>query len=112
MENLLLSKRPASEPEKDLWVAVIYQALKDASKLHTLEGRWKARRKSGKPMMSHLERDVNDARKAMVWLTTPSSDLSLVCEFAGIEVSCLLAKREMIKSGEFEAFDALIATSE
>ena len=45
-------------------------------------------------------------------ITVPSDDLSLVCELAGIEVSCLLAKREMIKSGEFESFDALIATSE
>ena len=112
MRNLLLSGRPATSPEQSLWCGVIYQALKDAGRLHQLQDRYAERTASGKPMMPHLERDLNEARKAVAWLTKPSRDLAVVCEMAGIEMNSLLAQRELIESGELEAFKELIASNE
>ena len=112
MRNLLSSKRPAGSPEQDLWIAVIFQALRDAARLRELEQRHEQWRTSGKPVLPYLERDLNEARKAMAWLTRPSRDLSLVCSLAGIEVDCLLARKELIESGELESFAELIATNE
>ena len=44
--NLLSSTRPASDPERDPWNAVIFQAMRDASMLHELEERHKLRGKT------------------------------------------------------------------
>ena len=92
--NLLSSKRPASEPERDLWIAVIFQALRDASMLHELERRHKRLGNSDRKLLYHLERDLQSAREAMRWLTRPGADLTQLCELAGFEVSSYFARRE------------------
>ena len=107
--NLLSSKRPASEPERDLWIAVIFQALRDASMLHELEERHKRLGNSDKKRLYHLERDLQAAREAMRWLTRPSADLTEVCLMAGFEVSSILAKREEFLAGEFEFMKLSVA---
>ena len=83
--NLLSSTRPASHPESDLWIAVIFQALRDASMLHELEERIKQRSNSDSKHLYHLERDLQAAREGMRWLTKPSADLTEVCLMAGFE---------------------------
>ena len=110
--NLLSSNSPVREPERDLWIAVIFQAMRDASRLHELERRHELHSKSSNKCPHHLERDLTEARKAMRWLTTPSRDLAEVCELAGFEVSSILARREQFMAGRFEWLEPLIATSE
>ena len=83
--NLLSSKRPASEPERDLWIDVIFQAMRDASMLHELEARHKRLGNSDRKLVYHLERDLQAAREALRWLTRPSADFMEVCEMAGLE---------------------------
>jgi len=109
--NLLSSTRPASSPERDLWIAIIFQALRDASMLHELEERHKRRSNSDKKRTYHLERDLQAAREAMRWLTKPSADLAEVCLMAGIEVSSILAKRDEFLAGEFELMKLQVATT-
>ena len=107
MRNLLLSGRPTTSPEQDLWCGVIFQALRDASRLSWLEFTHEERTKAGKPMQYHLERDLDAARQAMRWLTNPSEDLSEVCGLAGIEVSGILARRDKFLAGQFEGVESL-----
>jgi len=109
--NLLSSTRPVSETERDLWIAVIFQAMRDASMLHELERRHKRRSNSNQKHLYHLERDLQAARQAMAWLTKPSADLTEVCLMAGIEVSSILAKREEFLAGEFEFMKLQVATT-
>ncbi len=109
--NLLSSKRPASEPERDLWIAIIFQALRDASMLHELEERHKRLGNSDSKHLYHLERDLQAAREAMRWLTKPSADLTEVCLMAGIEVSSILARSEKFLAGEFELMKLQVATN-
>ena len=109
--NLLSSKRPASEPERDLWIAVIFQALRDASMLHELERRHKRLGNSDRKLLYHLERDLQAAREAMRWLTRPSADLTEVCLMAGFEESSILAKRDEFLAGEFELMKLQVATT-
>ena len=110
--NLLSSTRPAREPERDLWIAVIFQALRDASRLHELEKRLKRCSNRDKQYLYHIERDLQAAREAMRWLTRPSADLTQVCEMAGFEVSSILAKREQFLAGEFEYMKLSVASNE
>ena len=109
--NLLSSKRPASEPERDLWIAIIFQAMRDASMLHELERRHKRFGNSDRKLLYHLERDLQAAREAMRWLTRPSADLTEVCVMAGIEESRILAKREEFLAGEFEFMKLQVAST-
>ena len=109
--NLLSSKRPASEPERDLWIAVIFQALRDASMLHELEERLRRRSNSDKKRLYHLERDLQAAREAMRWLTRPSADLTEVCLMAGFEVSSILARSEKFLAGDFEFMKLSVASN-
>ena len=109
--NLLSSTRPASDPERDLWIAVIFQAMRDASMLHKLEERIKQRSNSDSKHLYHLERDLQAAREAMRWLTKPSADLTEVCLMAGFEVSSILAKREEFLAGDFEFMKLQVATT-
>ena len=109
---MLSSTRPASNPESDLWIAVIFQALRDASMLHELEERAKRRSNSDSKHLYHLERDLQAAREAMRWLTKPSADLTEVCEMAGIEVSSILARSEKFLAGDFEFMKLSVARSE
>ena len=60
----------------------------------------------------YLEQELNAAGKALHWLTTPSRDLSLVCEMAGFEVGCIFTKRDEFKAGKFQLLEPLIATHE
>ena len=109
--NLLSSTRPASNSERDLWIAVIFQAMRDASMLHELERRHKRRSNSKQKHLYHLERDLQAAREAMRWLTKPSADLTEVCLMAGFEVSSILAKRDEFLAGEFELMKLQVATT-
>ena len=109
--NLLSSTRPASNPESDLWIAVIFQALRDASMLHELEERIERRSNSDSKHLYHLERDLQAAREAMRWLTKPSADLTEVCVMAGIEVSSILARSEKFLAGDFEFMKLSVATN-
>ena len=106
--NLLTSTRPASNPERDLWIAVIFQAIRDASKLHELEQRYKRKSNSSASFLYHLERDLQATHQAMVWLTKPSSDLKEVCDLAGFEMSRILARREQFLAGEFGDIETLV----
>jgi len=45
-----------SETERDLWIAVIFQAMRDASMIHELERRHKRRSNSNQKHLYHLER--------------------------------------------------------
>ena len=109
--NLLSSTRPVSETERDLWIAVIFQAMRDASMLHELEERHKRLGNSDKKHLYHLERDLQAAREAMQWLTRPSADLTEGCEMAGFEVSSILARSEQFLAGEFEFMKLQVATT-
>ena len=109
--NLLSSTRPASEPERDLWIAVIFQAMRDASMLHELEERHKRRSNSNQKHLYHLERDLQAAREAMRWLTKPSADLTEVCLMAGFEVSSILARSEKFLAGDFEFMKLSVASN-
>ena len=109
--NLLSSTRPASNPESDLWIAVIFQALRDASMLHELEERIERRSNSDSKHLYHLERDLQAAREAMRWLTKPSADLTEVCVMAGIEESSILAQREQFLAGDFEFMKLSVASN-
>ena len=110
--NLLSSTRPASDPEHDLWIAVIWQAMRDASMLHELEKCHELHSKSSNKHLYHLERDLQAAREAMQWLTRPSADLREVCELAGFEVSSILARREEFLAGRFEYMKRQVAKTE
>ena len=103
-------ERPASEP--DPWIAVIFQAMRDASMLHELEERIGRRSNSDKKRLYHLERDLQAAREAMRWLTRPSADLTEVCLMAGIEVSSILARSEKSLAGDFEFMKLSVARTE
>ena len=107
--NLLSSTRPATSPERDLWIAIIFQAMRDASMLHELEERHKRRSNSNQKHLYHLERDLQAARQAMAWLTKPSADLTEVCLMAGFEVSSILARSEKFLAGEFELMKLQVA---
>ena len=109
--NLLSSTRPASSPERDLWIAIIFQAMRDASMLHELEERHKRLGNSDKKRLYHLERDLQAAREAMRWLTKPSADLTEVCLMAGIEESSILARSEKFLAGDFEFMKLSVATN-
>ena len=112
MRNLISKARPASSPEKALWVGVIFQAVKDAARLRKLEARYLRYEHQGKKLPYYLEPELNAARKALEWLTQPSSDLSVVCELAGMDVTCILAKADEFRAGKFELLEPLIATHE
>ena len=112
MRNLISSARPASNPEQDLWIAVIFQAPKDAARLRKLEARYLRYRYQGKRLPYYLMSELDAARKALAWLTTPSHDLSVVCQMAGFEVDCILAKRDEFMAGKFKLIEPLIATHE
>ena len=111
MKNVLSKARPASSPEKALWVGVIFEAVKDAARLRKLEARYLRYLHQGKKLPYYLELELNAARKALEWLTQPSSDLSLVCELVGMDVSCILAKSDEFKAGKFELLEPLLANS-
>ena len=110
MRNLLLSKRPASSPEQELWCGVLFQAVRDAARLHELEARQVRRGNSSETY--HLQRDLTAARLAMRWLTQPSNDLSEVCSLAGIDEEAILDRRESFLAGRFGEFKPLIASHE
>jgi len=100
-----------SHPERDLWIAVLFQALRDASMLHELEERLERRSNFDKKHLYHLERDLKAAREAMKWLTRPSADLTEVCLMAGFEESSILAQREQFLAGDFEFMKLSVATN-
>ena len=112
MKNVLSKARPASSPEKALWVGVIFQAVKDAARLRKLEARYLRYVHQGKKLPYYLEPELNAAHKAMTWLTQPSGDLRLVCELAGMDVTCILSKAGEFKAGKFELLEPLLATHE
>ena len=107
-----MSGRPATSPEQDLWCGVLYQALKDASRLKRLQEISQQREASGKSILYHLERDLLAARQALKWLTNQSRDLSEVCLLAGIDEDAVLERREKFLAGEFEEIETLIAFNE
>ena len=109
---MLLSGRPATSPEQDLWCGVMFQALRDASRLKRLQEITQQREASGKSMLYHLEQDLVAAKQALKWLTNRSGDLSEVCLLAGIDEDAVLERREKFLAGEFEDVEPLIAFNE
>ncbi len=107
-----MSGRPATSPEQDLWCGVLYQALKDASRLKRLQELSQQREASGKSMLYHLERDLIAAKQALKWLTNRSGDLSEVCLLAGVDEDAVLERREKFLAGEFADVEPLIAFNE
>ena len=107
-----MSGRPATSSEQDLWCGVLYQALKDASRLKRLQELSQQREDSGKYMLYHLESDLIAAKQALKWLTNRSGDLSEVCLLAGIDEDAVLERREKFLAGEFEDVEPLIAFNE
>ena len=89
--NLLSSTRPMGVPERELWVAVIFQAIRDASKLEELEYKASV---EGDELDPTLKTELLASRRAMNWLSKPSRDLEMVCHLAGISMHSLLAKRD------------------
>ena len=78
-------------PEKELWIAVIFQAIRDASKLQELEYKAEV---EGDLLDPTIKTELIASRKAMRWLSKPSKDLEMVCDLAGISMHGLLAKRD------------------
>ena len=105
-----MSKRSATSPERDLWCGVLFQAVRDAARLHELEARQVRRGNSSETY--HLQRDLTAARLTMRWLTQSSRDLSEVCSHVGNDEEAILDPRESFLAGRFGEFKPLIASYE
>jgi len=104
MGNLLSETRHSKNPEKDLYVAVIYQAFRDADRLHDLELKEQLAKQSNLELHPTVKIELEAAREAMEWLTEPSEDLDFVCQMAGFETQCLLAVKDQLVAGELKSF--------
>ena len=90
-DNSLYSQRTARTPEQQLWCAVIFQAINDATRLPELALR--AAIKADDPHGT-FQIDLQAARQAVVWLSKPSKDLRTVCDLAGCDMDAVVARGE------------------
>jgi len=72
-----IPERLIKNPERSLWAEVLRLAIKDVVK---------------GPMIDGAPAAVRDRERAKTlrWLTTPSRDLQMVCDLAGVEMQSLI----------------------
>ena len=99
MGNLLSQSNHSTNSEKDLWVAVLFQAFRDAVRLADLEEKERRAKDNNKTLSPAVVRELEAAKEAMIWLTIPSPDLYAVCEMAEVSAECVLGSREKLKAG-------------
>lgn len=81
----MFEREPAYNPEKTLWQEVLYQAIQDAL--------------YGIPAGCGINKEnrINKTKEARQYLTTPSKDLSMVCNLAGLDMQAVIKRmREQI----------------
>ena len=105
MGNLLSQARRSLDPEKDLWIAVIFQAFRDAVRLKDLEAREAVAIKNNKELHQTVAGELEAAREAMEWLTIPSEDLTEVCYLAGLHPDDVLNTRTQLENGTLTEFN-------
>ena len=104
MGNLLSQANHSTNAERDLWVAVLFQAFRDAVRLADLEEKVRTAKENNKEISPAVVRELEAAREAMIWLTRSTSDLYAVCEMAGVSAECVLDSREKLEAGTLTQF--------
>ena len=104
MGNLLSQSNHSTNGEKDLWVAVLFQAFRDAVRLADLEAKERRAIENNRKVSPAVVRELEAAREAMLWLTIPSPDLYDVCEMAEVSAECVLGSREKLEAGTLTKF--------
>ena len=84
MGNLLSQSNHSTNGERDLWVAVLFQAFRDAVRLAYLEEKERTAIENHRKLSPAVVRELEAAREAIIWLTRPTPDLYAVCEMAGM----------------------------
>ena len=102
--NLLSQSNHSTNSEKDLWVAVLFQAFRDAVRLKDLEAKERRAIENNRKVSPAVVRELEAAREAMLWLTIPSQDLYEVCEMAEVSAECVLDSREELEAGTLTQF--------
>ena len=96
----LYSENTSVSGERHLWIAVIHQAISDASRIEVLKELLVINRDSPQ-RLSAVTAELFEAERSLVRLTTPSADLTEVCCLAGIDVNAILDRREQHRAGKF-----------
>ena len=104
MGNLLSQSNHSTNGERDLWVAVLFQAFRDAVRLADLEEKERTAIENNKKLSPAVVRELKAAKEAMIWLTRPSPDLYAVCEMAEVSAECVLGSREKLEAGTLTKF--------
>ena len=104
MGNLLSQSNHSTNSEKDLWVAVLFQAFRDAVRLADLEAKERRAIENNRKVSPAVVRELEAAREAMLWLTIPSLDLYEVCEMTEVSAECVLDSREKLEAGTLTQF--------
>jgi len=96
----LYTENTSVSGERHLWIAVIHQAISDASRIEVLKELLVINRDSPQ-RLSAVTAELFEAERSLVWLTTPSADLTEVCCLAGFDVNAILDRREQHRAGKF-----------
>jgi uncharacterized protein YhaN len=104
MGNLLSQANHSTNAERDLWVAVLFQAFRDAVRLNDLEEKERRAIENNRKVSPAVVRELKAAREAMICLTIPSPDLYEVCERAEVSAECVLGSREKLEAGTLTQF--------
>jgi len=96
----LYTENTSVSVERHLWIAVIHQAISDASRIEVLKELLVINRDSPQ-RLSAVTAELFEAERSLVRLTTPSADLTEVCCLAGIDVNAILDRREQHRAGRF-----------
>ena len=104
MGNLLSQANHSTNAERDLWVAVLFQAFRDAVRLADLEEKERTAIENHRKVSPAVVRELEAAREAIIWLTRPTPDLYAVCEMAGVSAECVLDSREKLEAGTLTQF--------
>ena len=104
MGNLLSQSNHSTNGERDLWVAVLFQAFRDAVRLADLEEKERRAIENNKKVSPAVVRELEAAREAIIWLTRPTPDLHAVCEMAEVSAECVLGSREKLEAGILTQF--------
>ncbi len=70
--------------DRDLWVALLFQAFRDAVRLADLEEKERTAKEKNIKLSPAVMRELKAAKEALILLTIPSPDLYAVCEMAGM----------------------------
>ena len=104
MGNLLSQANHSTNVERDLWVAVLFQAFRDAVRLVDLEEKERTAIENHRKVSPAVVRELEAAREAIIWLTRPTPDLYAVCEMAGVSAECVLDSQEKLEAGTLTQF--------